>query len=197
MNEARKQVFIDGLSRLEERQLKLESIQQALQQEYDRLPETKRLEDLRNCIEEAVDKLESVISELKFLIIRMKLTFSLPDEKPIATKPATEKVYIDLWGDDCDVEEMESDDREEYEEEYEEGNEEGNEEEDEPEEHVGFFGSLLAGLFGAGAIGGMNDGDDSSSSSGNWLENDYPDFDPGFDEFTGWDGEDWDQESFD
>ena len=76
MNDARKQILLEGIERLNGRLRQLKDIQLDALSELDYLPETDEYEDLRDALSEAVDNLDEAIVDIYYLIKKMEVTLS-------------------------------------------------------------------------------------------------------------------------
>ena len=73
MNDERKQTLKEGISTLKDRLLELQLIKRAAKDELDHLPEMDQFDDLRDYYTDAVDSLDSVTSNLHYLIENMEI----------------------------------------------------------------------------------------------------------------------------
>lgn len=73
MNNDRNQTLKEGISTLKDRLLELQLIKRTAQDELDHLPEIDQFDDLRDYYTDAVDSLDSVTSNLYYLIENMEI----------------------------------------------------------------------------------------------------------------------------
>lgn len=73
MNDERNHTLKEGISTLKDRLLELQLIKRAAKDELDHLPEMDQFDDLRDYYTDAVDSLDSVTSNLYYLIENMEI----------------------------------------------------------------------------------------------------------------------------
>ena len=94
MNDDRKQVLKENLDTLKDRLLQIDAIRRRAQDELDHLPDVELCEDLRDYYSDAVDKLDSIKSDLEYLVKRVDLELNGPSNLSSKPKPRTERIYI-------------------------------------------------------------------------------------------------------
>ena len=85
MNDDRKQVLKENLDTLKDRLLQIDAIRRRAQDELDHLPDVELCEDLRDYYSDAVDKLDSIKSDLEYLVKRVDLELNGPSN--LSSKP--------------------------------------------------------------------------------------------------------------
>ena len=94
MNDDRKQVLKENLDTLKDRLLQIDAIRRRAQDELDHLPDVELCEDLRDYYSDAVDNLDSINSDLEYLVKRVDLELNGPSNLSSKPKPRTERNYI-------------------------------------------------------------------------------------------------------
>lgn len=77
MNDDRKQVLKENLDTLKDRLLQIDAIRRRAQDELEHLPDVELCEDLRDYYSDAVDKLDSIKSDLEYLVKRLDLELNV------------------------------------------------------------------------------------------------------------------------
>jgi hypothetical protein len=80
MNNDRKQVLKENLDTLKDRLLQIDAIRRRAQDELDHMPDVELLEDLRDHYSDAVDNLDSLKSDLEYLVKRIDLELNGPSD---------------------------------------------------------------------------------------------------------------------
>ena len=78
MNDDRKQVLKENLDTLKDRLLQIDAIRRRAKDELDHLPDVELCEDLRDYYSDAVDNLDSLKTDLEYLVKRIDLELNGP-----------------------------------------------------------------------------------------------------------------------
>ena len=94
MNEDRKQVLKENLDTLKDRLLQIDAIRRRAQDELDHLPDVELCEDLRDYYSDAVDNLDSLKTDLEYLVKRIDLELNGPSNLAPIRECKADKDYI-------------------------------------------------------------------------------------------------------
>ncbi len=94
MNDDRKQVLKENLDTLKDRLLQIDAIRRKAQDELDHLPDVELCEDLRDYYTDAVDNLDSLKTDLEYLVKRIDLELNGPSNLAPIREYKADKDYI-------------------------------------------------------------------------------------------------------
>ena len=94
MNDDRKQVLKENLDTLKDRLLQIDAIRRRAQDELDHLPDVELCEDLRDYYSDAVDNLDSLKTDLEYLVKRIDLELNGPSNLAPVREYKADKDYI-------------------------------------------------------------------------------------------------------
>lgn len=94
MNDDRKQVLKENLDTLKDRLLQIDAIRRRAQDELDHLPDVELCEDLRDYYSDAVDNLDSLKTDLEYLVKRIDLELNGPSNLAPIREYKADKDYI-------------------------------------------------------------------------------------------------------
>ena len=94
MNDDRKQVLKENLDTLKDRLLQIDAIRRRAKAQLDHLPDVELYEDLRDHYSDAVDNLESLKSDLEYIVKRIDLELNGPSNLAPVREYKADKDYI-------------------------------------------------------------------------------------------------------
>lgn len=94
MNDYRKQVLKENLDTLKDRLLQIDAIRRRAKDQLDHLPDVELYEDLRDHYSDAVDNLESLKSDLEYIVKRIDLELNGPSNLAPVREYKADKDYI-------------------------------------------------------------------------------------------------------
>ncbi len=94
MNDDRKQVLKENLDTLKDRLLQIDAIRRRAKDQLDHLPDVELYEDLRDHYSDAVDNLESLKSDLEYIVKRIDLELNGPSNLAPVREYKADKDYI-------------------------------------------------------------------------------------------------------
>ena len=94
MNDDRKQVLKENLGTLKDRLLQIDAIRRRAKDQLDHLPDVELYEDLRDHYSDAVDNLESLKSDLEYIVKRIDLELNGPSNLAPVREYKADKDYI-------------------------------------------------------------------------------------------------------
>ena len=94
MNDDRKQVLKENLDALKDRLLQIDAIRRRAKDQLDHLPDVELYEDLRDHYSDAVDNLESLKSDLEYIVKRIDLELNGPSNLAPVREYKADKDYI-------------------------------------------------------------------------------------------------------
>lgn len=94
MNDDRKQVLKENLDTLKDRLLQIDAIRRRAKDQLDHLPDVELYEDLRDHYSDAVDNLESLKSDLEYIVKRIDLELNGPSNLAPIREYKADKDYI-------------------------------------------------------------------------------------------------------
>ena len=94
MNDDRKQVLKENLDTLKDRLLQIDAIRRRAKDQLDQLPDVELYEDLRDHYSDAVDNLESLKSDLEYIVKRIDLELNGPSNLAPVREYKADKDYI-------------------------------------------------------------------------------------------------------
>ena len=94
MNDDRKQVLKENLDTLKDRLLQIDAIRRRAKDQLDHLPDVELYEDLRDHYSDTVENLESLTSDLEYIVKRIDLELNGPSNLAPVREYKADKDYI-------------------------------------------------------------------------------------------------------